>query len=116
MSDIKCNLVVIRSQDLDISESFYKALQLEFTRHAHGRGPVHLACELQGFVFEIYPLSESTAPTTSTRIGFRVPSVDATYTAALAAGGTSVSAPADSEWGRRAVVADPDGHRIELTA
>jgi predicted enzyme related to lactoylglutathione lyase len=25
-----------------------------------------------------------------------------------------ISAPKDSDWGRRAVVADPDGHRIEL--
>jgi lactoylglutathione lyase len=25
-----------------------------------------------------------------------------------------LSAAKDSEWGRRAVVADPDGHRVEL--
>jgi hypothetical protein len=30
-------------------------------------------------------------------------------------GETSISAPKDSPWGRRAVVADSDGHRVELT-
>ena len=28
--------------------------------------------------------------------------------------GAVLSPPKDSEWGRRAVVTDPDGHRVEL--
>jgi lactoylglutathione lyase len=27
---------------------------------------------------------------------------------------TVITKPTDSEWGRRAVVIDPDGHRVEL--
>ena len=112
---VRCNVIVLRSRDLDLAHSFYRALGLNFVRHSHGSGPVHLASESGGLVFEIYPLVENVAPTSSTRIGFSVPSVDATYESLLSAGGASVITPRDSQWGRRAVVIDPDGHRIELT-
>jgi catechol 2,3-dioxygenase-like lactoylglutathione lyase family enzyme len=113
---VLCNLIVLRSRDLDRAHAFYHALGLSLVRHSHGSGPIHLASESAGQVFEIYPLTDATAPTTSTRVGFSVPSVDAAYTSLLTAGGTSVAPPKDSQWGRRAVVADPDGHRVELTA
>lgn len=113
---VVCNLIVLRSQDLDRAHSFYRALGLNFVRHSHGSGPIHLASESSGQVFEIYPLTDEVAPTTSTRVGFSVPSVDIAYASLLTAGGTSVAPPKDSQWGRRAVVSDPDGHRIELTA
>jgi predicted enzyme related to lactoylglutathione lyase len=100
---------------LERAEAFYRAIGLEFARHSHGGGPEHLASEADGQVFEIYPASEDGASTSSVRIGFTVPSVDSAYEAALAVGGKSVSRPKDSPWGRRAVVADFDGHRIELT-
>ncbi len=109
------NLIVLRSRDLDLAHSFYRALGLNFVRHSHGTGPVHLASETGGQVFEIYPLTDDASTTSSTRIGFAVPSVDAAYEAVLNAGGTTVLSPNDSQWGRRAVVADPDGHRVELT-
>lgn len=113
---VHCNLIVLRSRDLERAYAFYRALGLSLARHSHGDGPVHLASESGGQVFEIYPLTENATPTSSTRIGFSVPSVDATYASLLVAGGVSVTSPKDSPWGRRAVVADPDGHRIELTA
>ena len=113
---VSCNLVVVRARDLDRANAFYRALGLEFVRHAHGNGPVHLASEMNGHVFEIYPLVGDSLPTSSVRIGFSVYSVDDTYSALLAAGGESVLSPQDSPWGSRAVVADPDGHRVELTA
>lgn len=118
MSDgpVLCNLVVLRSRDLERADTFYRALGLRFVRHAHGKGPLHLASERCGQVFEIYPLEDELKSTSATRIGFAVPSVDETYHALLQVGGGSISAPADSAWGRRAVVCDPDGHRVELTA
>lgn len=112
---ISCNLIVLRSADLNRAGTFYGALGLQFVRHAHGKGPVHLAADLHGQVFEIYPLTPEDAPTRSTRIGFSVPSVDKAYARLLAAGGESASAPKPSLWGRRAVVTDPDGHRVELS-
>jgi predicted enzyme related to lactoylglutathione lyase len=101
---------------LERADAFYSALGLNLKRHSHGNGPVHLASEYAGHVFEIYPLAEDGLATTEARLGFSVPSVDDAYSALLAAGGKEVSAPKLSPWGRRAVVSDPDGHRIELTA
>jgi hypothetical protein len=72
---------------------------MDLVELSHGSGPVHLASELEGQVFEIYPLGENDLPTTSARIGFCVPSVDSAYQALLAAGGLKVSSPKDSEWG-----------------
>lgn len=110
------NLVVLRSRDLNRARTFYQAPGVKLTQHSHGHGPVHLAAKTNGQVFEIYPLTEDDVPTSSARIGFCVPSVGDACQALLAAGGQAVSSPRNSPWGRRAVVADPDGHRVELTA
>jgi hypothetical protein len=80
----------------------------------HGRGAEPLAAETPGFVFELYPLLADGKSTLGTRIGFRVPSVDAAI-AALANDPAALLVPAtDSEWGRRAVVVDSEGHRVEI--
>jgi len=107
------NLVVIRVADLGRAERFYSALGVRFTRERHGAGPEHLAADLGGTVFEGYPMGES-ASTAATRVGFRVASVAAALAAAESAGGTIVTPARDSPWGLRGVVADPDGHRVEL--
>ncbi|MFT4690773.1 MAG: lactoylglutathione lyase [Limisphaerales bacterium] len=107
------NLVVIRAADLKVARTFYEPLGLEFTAHRHGTGPVHLACELDGLVFEIYPAKENS--TADTRLGLSVSSVDELVAKLRDSGSRVVTEPSDSEWGRRAVVCDPDGHRVELT-
>lgn len=93
---------------------FYQILGLTFDKHRHGSGPEHFVCEQGGIVFEIYPRNGETDATTATRLGFRVLSVDDIVEKLRQAGAEIVSAPRDSPWGRRAVVADPDGHRVEL--
>ena len=111
----RVNLIVLRVADIDRAEAFYRLLGLEFSKHAHGSGPLHYAAESDGFVFELYPCSPGHPVTTSTRIGFAVADVDeAASKLGTVPGARVVSAPKDSEWGRRAVVADPDGHRVEL--
>lgn len=114
MSEPQLNLVVIRSADPERTASFYRELGLTLVKHAHGTGPEHFACESGHAVFEIYPATKSAAPTTGVRLGFRVADVDEACKRALAAGGSVVSAPAMSPWGRRAVINDVDGSRIEL--
>lgn len=110
------NLVVLRVTDLDQAETFYSALGLEFHRHAHGSGPEHLASAYGGLVFELYPATATQPVSTSTRIGFEVDDLDEAIAAVASLPGFRlISPPQDSEWGRRAVIADPDGHRIELT-
>ena len=110
------NLVVLRSRDLTHAERFYRAFGFFFVRHRHGTGPEHLAGgPMEGStVLEIYPLRDGQPDTTAVRIGFRVDTVDVYIEKLIAAGGTLLTAPHDSEWGRRAVLRDPDGHIVEL--
>jgi lactoylglutathione lyase len=115
MNEPRLNLVVLRVADLERAERFYAALGLVFQRHAHGNGPEHLAAEWGGMVLELYPATPAQPVTASARIGFLVGELDGLCgKLALVPGAKVVSAPKDSEWGRRAVVADPDGHRVEL--
>jgi len=114
MNNVTLNLVVLRSSDVARAVAFYTQLGLQFTRHRHGNGPEHFAAELPGGVFELYPLAPDGPSTLGTRIGFRVPSLDTTIAALTTCPGAVVSPAKDSEWGRRAVITDPDGHRVEL--
>lgn len=107
------NLTVLRSSDIDRASKFYGEMGLVFTKHRHGKGPEHYASVVDGFVFEIYPLG-SQPPTIGTRIGFSVDDVDEVVQMLLDVGAEMISKPADTEWGRRAVVKDLDGHAVEL--
>ena len=108
------NLVVLRSGDIDRAATFYSAMGLLFMKHSHGTGPEHYSSEVAGFVFEIYPINSTQLPTTSVRIGFSVDDVDSVIRLLEEVGGKIVSPPKDSEWGRRAVIKDLDGHSVEL--
>ncbi len=108
------NLIVLHSPDPERAARFYAALGVVLTPEQHGTGPEHWAGSAGAVVLELYPLGDA-GPTTATRIGFRVADVDAAVTAVTAVGGIVVSAAKPSPWGRRAVVSDPDGHRVELT-
>jgi predicted enzyme related to lactoylglutathione lyase len=113
-SSITLNLVVLRSSKIEIAVEFYTRLGLQFERHRHGKGPEHFAAELANCVFELYPLAVGGEATVGTRIGFRVSSVDAAIEQLREFPGAIVSPAKESEWGRRAVVIDPDGHKVEL--
>lgn len=110
----RCNLLVIRSPDIEATATFYGAMGLKMHRHAHGTGPDHYCWETDGFVFEIYPLSKRAASTAGLRLGFVVDDVEQTVTDLAAIGAIVLTDPSDSEWGRRAVVKDLDGHTLEL--
>ena len=114
MSGVALNLVVLRTPDLARAVEFYSRLGLQFAKHRHGQGTEHFAAELGDSVFEIYPQAADGPSTLGTRIGFRVSSVDEIVAALGDVPGAIVSPAKDSEWGRRAVLADPDGHRVEL--
>jgi lactoylglutathione lyase len=108
------NLVVLRAPDIEVAQQFYSLLGLSFTKHAHGSGPQHYVADTGTQVFEIYPQTNAEDSTRHVRIGFKVPALDATVGRLRAAGGKIISAPTDSPWGRRAVISDPIGHKIEL--
>lgn len=107
------NLVVLRSPDIERASKFYFELGLSFTKHRHGTGPEHYTSCVGGFVFEIYPQGKH-PPTVGTRIGFSVDDVDSIVPKLVAIGAELISPAAESEWGRRAVVRDLDGHVVEL--
>lgn len=110
----KLNLLVIRSPDIDRAARFYRALGLLMTRHAHGAGPQHYASEVDGCVFEIYPTKVGATETRGTRFGFLVDAVDELVPSLVDLGAEILEPARDSEWGRRAVVRDLDGHVVEL--
>ena len=108
------SLIVLQSRDAVITKEFYSRLGLSFQEEQHGSGPRHFAATLGQLVLEIYPCPNNT-PANSLRVGFRVPSVDATVESLREYGARIVSEPKDSPWGRRTVVMDPDGNKVELT-
>jgi len=115
MAGVEINIVVIRAANIDRSAQFYRLLGLDFTKHRHGKGPEHYASETGPVVFEIYPRQDGNKGSSGLRIGFQVASVDEAITALEDAGAAIISPAKDSPWGRRAVVDDPDGYRVELT-
>lgn len=115
MTNIQFNLIVIRSVDLDRSTSFYQKLGLTFVKHRHGNGLEHFSSTLNGVTFEIYPQTPKAETTVGTRLGFQVMDLESLMMTLSQANAQILMQPIDSEWGRRAVIADPDGHRIELT-
>lgn len=109
------SLLVLRSAKPERLAGFYAHLGVAFEKHRHGRGPEHFSAGLNRLAFEIYPLKEGEASTRGLRIGFAVVDVAEAFATWVEAGATVVAPPKMSEWGLRAVVDDPEGHRIELT-
>jgi predicted enzyme related to lactoylglutathione lyase len=108
---MKLNLIVLRSDIPKALSEWYAHFGLTFEYHRHGKGPLHYSAEMNGLTLEIYPLKRSqTAPDLNLRLGFEVENLDALF-AQIA---DVISPPKKSEWGYRAVVADPEGRRVEL--
>ncbi|HEX8916637.1 MAG TPA: VOC family protein [Humisphaera sp.] len=114
MTHPRLNLVVLRVADLVASEAFYARLGLSFERHRHGSGPEHLAAQCGGAVVELYAASAERPVERSTRVGFAVDDVRSACEAVRAGGAAVLTEPAESPWGSRAVVRDPDGRAVEL--
>lgn len=111
---ISLNLLVLRSRYLPRAIEFYQALGLQFTPEQHGSGPVHYSADLGGLILEIYPLATDATPTTNTRLGFTVSALDEILATLDGMGVKTIAQPQPTPWGRRAIVQDWDGHKIEL--
>ncbi len=113
------SLLVLRSARLEATLAFYRALGLTFVQEQHGGGPVHFSAQMGDLVMEIYPGTEGASLDRkaggATMLGFRIASVDGTLAAVQSIGAVVITAAAQSPWGRRAVVADPDGRAVELS-
>jgi len=113
VNKIALNLIVIRVEDLFKSKKFYETLGIEFDYEQHGKGEKHLSTMLEGMIFEIYP-RKNNLNTSAVRLGFRVSSVDKIIEKLEKIEAVILSPPKNSTWGRRAVILDPDNHKIEL--
>jgi predicted enzyme related to lactoylglutathione lyase len=113
-ASIVLSLVVMRAQDTIGLSRFYRSLGLPFEKEKHGSGPEHYSCSTGEVLIEIYPLVSGDAGTTGLHLGFSVDSLERTLAIAVAEGATMVSGPKLTQWGRRAVIKDPEGHTVEF--
>jgi catechol 2,3-dioxygenase-like lactoylglutathione lyase family enzyme len=104
------NLVVVRCADLARSRQFYETLGIVFTPEQHGSGPHHHSSRLGATVLELYPAVE---PTTPVRIGIGIADVHAAVAAARAFADCVIRFDPEQS---SALIRDPDGNKIELTA
>lgn len=119
MSHPELSLIVLRTGDVLSTLFFYRALGLRFEQECHGQGLIHYACTLGTSIIEIYPGTEGSAPQPvqggATMLGFRVASIDHVLTQLQEISDTVLPTIHSSRWGRRVVLTDPDGRKVELT-
>jgi hypothetical protein len=85
-----------------------------FIRHRHGKVPEPLSSIIGETVFEIYPANGANESTAATRLGFSVPSLTNALGQRRGLDATVQAEPSNTEFGRRAVVRDFEGHKVEL--
>ena len=112
---MKVNLIVIRTENIDLLKSQYELLGMEFKYHKHGNGPYHFAYQANGITFEIYPLTKSmTNADGNLRLGFDVPNLAEIIDKLKNTNWIIKSDIQQTEWGLTAIVQDLDGRKIEL--
>ncbi len=108
-------LLVIKTHRTDELRQFYATLGCDFVEEQHGRGPLHWAADMGKAIFEIYPLPDKTTPVDTTmRLGLEVAELDEILSSLEEQQVEIVTAAKETEWGKRAVVRDPDGRAVEL--
>jgi lactoylglutathione lyase len=108
----RLNLLVLRCTDLERSREFYEALGLAFAAEQHGSGPNHYSANLGGLVLELYPSSQAATPI---RIGVAVADVQAVVNAVRGFADCVVQLQS-AQRPHSALIVDPDGNKIELSA
>jgi lactoylglutathione lyase len=109
------DLIVIKTARPDKLASFYEQLGIKFENHQHDTGPLHYTAEIDGVVFEIYPLPQGKEKADDTlRLGFTVDDLSKTVATLKSSGATIIQEVIVTEWGYVAVVEDLDGRKVEL--
>jgi predicted enzyme related to lactoylglutathione lyase len=115
MPDVFLSSLVLRTNRLEACARFYQGLGLIFTRERHGTGPSHYACRSGEVLIEFYPdNSEEASIGAGIMIGFQVGDLANVLRSLESAAGRLVKPPENTRWGRRAVVLDPDGRKVEI--
>jgi lactoylglutathione lyase len=119
MSAPSLSFLTLRSSNTEAALSFYRALGFDFVEEQHGTGPRHHSSKAGSTVIEIYPGEPGRAPEVrsagATLIGFGVADLDQALSSLTQLGVPILTPAKQSPWGRRAVVADPDGRPVDLS-
>ena len=112
---MQLNLLVIKTHQLDKIKAQYELLGFDFIYHNRGNRPFHYSAELDGLIFEIYPLPKNKLiADDTTRLGFSIKNVT-TKIAELKNTNWKIAADiSETKWGTRAVIQDLDGRKVEL--
>lgn len=102
--------LVLYARDIHRTASVYECLGLHFDEEQHGDGPIHLACEANGHVIEIYPGLDTSSR--SALLGFEVSDLDDTKRNLEKAGVAIVRDIAVAGDQRRLIARDPDGREV----
>lgn len=112
---MELKLIVIRTGALKAVAEFYTLLGLSFDYHQHGKGPYHYAATSGDMTLEIYPLAKDQMQADAyLRLGFRLDHFEEVIERLRLKNVPFLSDPAASAFGYKAVVADPDGRKVEL--
>lgn len=111
---MKVKLIVIRTLDPKKLADFYGLLGLSFNYHKHGTSPYHYSADIDGLIFEIYPLTKNQKEVDEyLRLGFELDNFEETLKV-LRVKGYLFSEPTKTDFGIIALVTDLDGRKIEL--
>ena len=106
-------LIVLKTANLERLHGFYALLGFELVEEKHGSGPRHYSARLGDGILELHALPQGAAADRTTRLGFGVSDLESVVEA-VRKQTEVVTEPKQTEWGKRAVVRDPDGRTIEL--
>lgn len=108
-------LLVIRTPDIKALHAFYSRLGFSFTYHQHGSSPYHYSATIGDTVIELYPLAKGqTEADKHLRLGFDIVCFDDLIAALKQENIRFITEPVETDNGLMAVVADPDGRKVEL--
>lgn len=112
---MELTLLVVRSAIPEQLAGFYKRLGMTFEYHRHGNGPYHYSGYIGPTLLEIYPMAKGQEqPDITLRLGVAVDSFDDVINKLNEQETTFHQKPTSNEWGMMAVIADPEGRKIEL--
>ncbi len=106
MAQTLLRAVILRTENPDRAAAFYIALGLPFAKK--GDAPVY-ACTQGDIILEIHVGMSQGA-----RLQLQVPSLEAAISAAGKAGGRLDGRPEPTRMGKKAILLDPAGNRVEL--
>jgi catechol 2,3-dioxygenase-like lactoylglutathione lyase family enzyme len=108
-------LLVVRTGAPQQLSEFYSLLGLSFEYHRHGQSPYHYSTTIGTTILEIYPLAKGqTEADKHLRLGFEIDNFEAIIGTLRQADVHFFNEPAHTDYGYMAVIADPDGRKVEL--